>query len=180
MGWRMNKNAAKQTRRYTIDDLIFFVDVNKFLFPRILGERSASRESIDELERVLRVKLPDDYRRFLSEFGYLIYNGKVFYGICYDDPRQFDFACNAADLTLRLRKESALPRRYLAFYDADGDKQLCFDVSKPRSNVVVWDYFGQCVDRKTDKDFVNMIFAFIERLIDKNPDAAGKTITWPE
>lgn len=175
----MGRNT--ETREdYTIDDLVYFVRTNDFLFPRLLGEESASQESIDEFERMLDVKLPEDYRRFLNEFGYLIYHGRDYYGICYDDPHKFDFADNAADLTLRLREESALPHYYVAFYDDEGDEQWCFDVREPHSNVIAWDYFNQCVAREYKTDFVNTIFNDIVTFIDTNDDAIGKEIKWPE
>lgn len=178
----MDEFTSPKVNKYTIDDLVVFVKSNAFLFSRFFGKKTASQNTIDKFEEKLNVKLPEDYRRFLSEFGYLMIDGENdIYGIA-RDRLDCELYINAAELTLRLREKSNLPPYYVAFYDDEGDEQWCFDTRKDHPNVVVWDFFNQCVDREFKTDFVNTIFGWICDAVEtlEEDDELEKPVKWPK
>lgn len=177
----MGNNKSSRINQYTIDDVVEFFKINSSLSPHLSKERAkpASWDTIDELEKRLEIKLPEDYRRFLSEFGYLLIGTRDFHGVFDNDLDRNEFS--ALRLTLANRQYSNMPHYYVAIYDDDGDEQWCLDTREEHANIIVWDFFEQCVVREFATDFVNTIFDVIEEEIEyiEKDGELEEPIQWP-
>ncbi len=111
---------------------------------RLYGD-GASEKSISEAEKILNVSFPEDYRNFLKNWGYLYLKGisEWINGI------SFDKVVSAVDETLDLRKYTALPPHFVAFYSDDGERHWCIDTRYSEGPVIIWNPFEE---RIADKD----------------------------
>ena len=83
-------------------------------------DREVSDKEILQLEQLLRVKLPDEYKDFLKRFGYLFWFGISILGIAPDEDDSVVFWTKKA-------RADYLPKDF---------------VSRPKNGVVVCEYGG--------------------------------------
>lgn len=101
--------------------------------------RPASGDLIMRAESYLRMKFPDDYILFLSEWGTLAIGPFEYYGITGDEFENLSVP-NAIWYTERKRIQSSLPHEYIILSDLEGDLFICIDTSSPFNyQLVRWD-----------------------------------------
>lgn len=173
-----------KSKRYTINDLIKFIEMNPDLSDMIYCGSPVSSEVISEAEKMLDLKFPESYKKFLEQYGSMEIVGAIsIYGIGVSDPHLHELTDSAVHLTLELREETQLPHYYLAFYNNEGDEQWCLDTRKENASIIIWNYFSKDIERKYNEDFVNMIFSEIKTAINFNEeitDEEKENIRWPE
>lgn len=78
---------------------------------------------IDAVERLLEVRLPPSYRRFLKKYG----GGDGYTGIYGSTPGGMDLGCIYGD-NLRARESLHLPKHYLLFEISPFDELYCIEL----------------------------------------------------
>jgi len=99
--------------------------------------RPASDEWIDQAEKYLALRFPEEYRQFLRRWGTLAFGSVEFYGIAGDS---FETASvpNGIWYTMKLRREIGLPQHFVVLCNNDGHEYYLLDTSDPRGSVVKW------------------------------------------
>ncbi|ODS37091.1 MAG: hypothetical protein A7316_02185 [Candidatus Altiarchaeales archaeon WOR_SM1_86-2] len=128
--------------------------------------KGANIEEIKEAEKILGVKLPESYKRFLQDFNGGGIGHFVICGIGEDHP---DYqGMNIVKLTLELRNDYRpnyyIPNNLIPFYDYGNGDYDCFDTNKFEEGecpVVVWNhetFFENLNDLTKNYEVINKNF----------------------
>ena len=99
----------------------------------------ASEEKIAQAEEFLGLTFPEDYRRFLREWGTLAIGPNEYYGIA-GDSFESSSVPNGIWFTAVERREVGLPSSLIVLVSREGDQYVCVDAGNPgEPRVVVWD-----------------------------------------
>jgi cell wall assembly regulator SMI1 len=127
----------------------------------------ASRQAIQETERLLGVQFPPSYRAFVEREGAGSINGREIYGVVANP--QGKSAPNVVWMTLDLRASARLPDRYLIIVGFDDSSSLALDASQQGSDgeypvVRIWpgEDEDELVDSEVASDFGSFLLRFVE------------------
>jgi hypothetical protein len=80
--------------------------------------------------------LPDEYRSFLADFGWLAVRQYEIYGLGSDVPRHL----NLVHMTLDERSNYGLPSNLVPIMNNGAGDLYCFDGAKPE--IIFWDHYA--------------------------------------
>jgi hypothetical protein len=89
---------------------------------------ACDEETIELAERELNVKMPQTYRRFLSEFGAGSFGGEEFYGIISSDFSNSTVP-DAVWSTIERRRQDNFPSEYIEIYSVGTGEIFCLDTA---------------------------------------------------
>lgn len=126
----------------------------------------ATEESIKNIERDLGVNLPEDYRRFLKDFGAFSIADAHFFGV-WDEEGKSTSGATVLGETLRLREGSSLPHDFIPFYCPVYDLYVCMNCSPVKSEheVVYFDSSQGIYECKHAKTFVEFVEHYLNSYI---------------
>ncbi len=89
---------------------------------------AASDETIAGIEKILRIRLPDDYLQFLRELGGIGIGDSYFFGT-WSNTLEDCRGTTVLGETLRLREEFGMPHDLVAVFGSDYESYLCLNCS---------------------------------------------------
>ena len=131
---------GKRVLMSTFEEVQELVSLNSEL--SFLGT-AATEDLIASAESFLGLSFPDDYVRFLREWGTLSIGPKEFYAIGGSNFENSSIP-NGIWFTKIKREAVELPAHLLVLSDNEGDEYFCLDCSeRSQSRVVVWSVIDQ-------------------------------------
>lgn len=125
------------------------------------------RETIHLAEKYLGLLFPQDYIRFLEEYGNIMVEGIWIYGI-QDEYFESPMISDGVRATMDARRNLSLPKELYIIADEEGDEYHCIDCLENDWSVKVWDvYERKIVD--------NLASTFEEYLVERMKEAINNT-----
>jgi len=130
--------------------------------------RGATDSQIVEVERVLGVKLPDDYVLFLREFGWISLEGLELYGVGDGVPAPWELVSS----TIRERQlaEPAIPNILIPVMNDGAGNHYCLDMSRfsgGQCPVVFWDHEDRRGTQQVPETVANSFVEWLWKQLDE-------------
>ena len=138
------------------------------------------KNSIDKIESILNIKLPNSYKKFLLIYGNLVFAGRDIFGFRgIDKHDKYDYTIISYTLEERqTNTDPVFPESFVVIYDLGDGEKFCLDTAKMNSKeecpVVAW-YFGRI--EQVYEDFGGFFLETVKAGL-KSLEERGNKINW--
>ena len=118
-------------------------------------------EEISSAEALLSVKLPEQFKLYLAEFGNIAFDAIEYLGLT--NTKDFEFAKypNFVWFNLQKRESSQLPKHLIVFKNIDNQEYVCIDTNRILLNgdcgITVWDRLDRVISEELEIGFVDYL-----------------------
>lgn len=123
------------------------------------------RDTIHLAEKYLGLLFPQDYIRFLEEYGNIMVEGIWIYGI-QDEYFESPMISDRVRATMDARRNLSFPDNLFIITDEDGEEFHCIDCSEGGGTIKTWNIYERKIVDKLADTFTEYLTARLEEVLD--------------